>query len=212
MSCWANSASRPSFMSSGDFAASFAAQSATAASNAPGATTRLTIPSRCASCASMRSPSSSSSVIFLRPTLRPINAAIMNPNRPTLISGVPNVACSLATTRSQASASPSAPARTWPRAAQMTGLPSSPISVNRRGKRSLAAWRCTSGTSAAKPVRSPPLEKTVACVEASTTTRTASSARATASASSSSSSSASESALRVSGRSSAIVATSPATS
>src|SRR5919109_778973 len=46
-----------------------------------------------------------------------MSAMIMNGNTPTLISGVPNVAESLATTRSQASASPSAPASTWPYAA-----------------------------------------------------------------------------------------------
>ena len=45
-------------------------------------------------------------------------------------------------TRSQASASPSAPASTCPLAAQMTGLPSRPMSENTRGKRSLASWRC----------------------------------------------------------------------
>ena len=62
----------------------------------------------------------------------------MNGKTPTLISGVPKVAASLATIRSQASASPSAPARQWPLTAQMTGLPSSPMSVNSRGKRSVA--------------------------------------------------------------------------
>ena len=53
----------------------------------------------------------------------------MNGKTPTLISGVPNVAPSLATIRSHASASPSAPASTWPLAAQIVGLPSSPISA-----------------------------------------------------------------------------------
>ena len=77
---------------------------------------------------------------------------IMNGNTPTLISGVPKVAVSLATIRSQASAMPSAPASTWPFAAQIVGLPSSLISVNSRGKRSVPKCLCTSGTSAAKPV------------------------------------------------------------
>ena len=48
---------------------------------------------------------------------------IMNGNTPTLISGVPKVALSLATIRSHASARPSAPASTWPFAAQSVGLP-----------------------------------------------------------------------------------------
>ena len=54
----------------------------------------------------------------------------MNGNAPTLISGVPNVAASEATIRSHASAIPSAPASTCPRAAQIVGLPSAPISLN----------------------------------------------------------------------------------
>ena len=55
---------------------------------------------------------------------------IMNGKTPTLISGVPKRAVSLATIRSQASARPSAPASTWPLAAQSVGLPSSPIGRN----------------------------------------------------------------------------------
>ena len=62
----------------------------------------------------------------------------MKGKTPTLISGVPKVAFSPATTRSQASASPSAPARQWPLTAQITGLPSSPMTVKSRGKRSVA--------------------------------------------------------------------------
>ena len=62
---------------------------------------------------------------------------IMKGNTPTLISGVPKRTPSRATIRSQASASPSAPASTWPFAAHSDGLPSSPISWNRRGKRSV---------------------------------------------------------------------------
>ena len=58
---------------------------------------------------------------------------IMNGNTPTLISGVPKRASSRATTRSHASASPSAPASTCPLAAHSVGLPSSPIRRNRRG-------------------------------------------------------------------------------
>ena len=136
----------------------------------------------------------------------------MNGNTPTLISGVPNVARSEAITRSQASASPSPPASVWPRAAQMTGLPSSPISVNRRGKSSVAKCLWTSGTSAAKPPRLPPAENVVSCVEPSTTQRTSSSSRAASKAAIRSRSSASESALRDSGWSMAIVATPSATS
>ena len=78
------------------------------------------------------------------------------------------------------------------------------MSVNRRGNSDTSA--------SAKWARSPPLENTVACVEASTTQRTSASSRARSNAASSSLSTASESALRVSGWSSAIVATASATS
>ena len=131
----------------------------------------------------------------------------MNGNTPTLISGVPNVAVSLATTRSQASAIPSAPASTCPPAAQIVGLPSCMISVKSRGKRSVPKCLCTSGTSAANWSRLPPALKTFSCVEASTTQRTRSSSRAASNASISSPSSSPESALRVSGAFSEIVAT-----
>ena len=71
----------------------------------------------------------------------------------------------------------------------------------------MAKCLCTSGTSAANPPRLPPLEKTLSWVEVSTTQRTASSSRHASSAAISSASSSSDSALRVSGWSSAIVAT-----
>ena len=71
---------------------------------------------------------------------------------------------------------------------------------------------CTSGTSAAKPARFAPELNTLSCVEVSTTQRTAASSRAASNAACRSANSASESALRVSGWSSAIVATPPATS
>ena len=132
---------------------------------------------------------------------------IMNGNRPTLISGVPNRAPSLAMIRSHASAIPSAPASTWPFAAQIVGLPSSPINRNSRGKRSVAKCLCTSGTSAAKPARLAPAENTRSCVEVSTTQRTPASSRADSNAAVSSARSSSDRALRVSGWSSAIVAT-----
>ncbi len=103
---------------------------------------------------------------------------IMNGNRPTLISGVPKPAPSLATIRSQASAIPSEPASTWPLAATIVGLPSSPISLNSSTKRSEAKCLWTVGASAPKPPRFAPEEKTFSCEEASTTTRTASSSRA----------------------------------
>ena len=162
----------------------------------------------------MRSPSSSSSAAFLRGTLRKISAMIMNGKTPTLISGVPNVAFSLAITRSHASASPSAPARQCPRAAHSTGLPSSPMSVNSAGN-FVVVSRCLwiSGTSAANPARLPPELNVVSWVHARTTQRTASSSRARVpNAARRSSSTSSESALRVSGWSSAMVATPPATS
>ena len=161
----------------------------------------------------MRSPSSSSSAVFLRGRLRASSALIMNGKIPTFISGAPKVARSEASTRSQASARPSAPARQWPSTAHSTGLPSSPISVNSAGNLAVVS-RClrTSGTSAVKPARSPPALNVVSCVLASTTQRADSSARAASKASISSSSTAPDSALRVSGWSRAIVATpSPAT-
>jgi len=168
---------------------------------------RMSTDCRSASAATICSPSSISSAVFLRPTLRTMSAMIMNGNRPTLISGVPNRAPSLAMIRSQAKANPRAPASTCPLAAQIDGLPSSPSRRKARGKRSVAKCLCTSATSSAKPDRLPPLENTVSWVEVSTTQRTAGSSRARPSASISSFSSSSESALRVSGSSRAIVAT-----
>ena len=134
---------------------------------------------------------------------------IMNGNRPRLISGVPNSAVSAATTRSQARAMPSAPASTCPFAAQIVGLPSPPITPNRRTKRSVAKWRWMSGVSAANCATLPPEENTLSCVEVRTTQRTLSSLPACSKASVSSPSRSFESALRVSGSSSAIVAMPP---
>ena len=137
---------------------------------------------------------------------------IMNGNRPTLISGVPKPAVSLATIRSQASAIPSAPASTWPEAATIEGLPSSPSSMNTCGNSAVPRYLCAVGASAAKPPRLAPAENTFSCDDASTTTRTSSSDFAARNASSSSESSWSERALRVSGSSRVIVATCSATS
>ena len=78
---------------------------------------------------------------------------------------------------------------------------------NSRGNRSVPKCLCTSGTSAANWSRLPPAEKTVSCVEVSTTQRTPSSARASSNAPVRSVSSSFDSALRVSGWSIAIVAT-----
>ncbi len=132
---------------------------------------------------------------------------IMNGNAPTLISGVPNSAPSLAITRSHASAMPSEPASTCPPAAHSDGLPSSPIRRNSLTKRSLPKCLCTSGTSPAKPPRLAPLENTRSWLDASTTQRTASSSRACSNAAISSPSSSFDSALRVSGWFSVMVAT-----
>ena len=132
---------------------------------------------------------------------------IMNGKTPTLISGVPNVAPSLATIRSQQSASPSAPASTCPFAAQMVGLPSRMIVRNRRGKRSVPKCLCTSGTSAANWSSAPPAEKTFSCEEVSTTQRTRSSSRPLSKASVSSASSSFGERVAVVGGSSVIVAT-----
>jgi len=135
----------------------------------------------------------------------------MKGNAPTLISGVPNVACSEATIRSHASAIPSAPASTCPRAAHTVGLPSAPISRNSSRKRSEAMCLATSGVSCAKPPRFAPEENTFSCEDASTTQRTSSSSRARSSAAISAPNSSAESALRVSGSFSVSVAT-PASS
>ena len=89
----------------------------------------------------------------------------------------------------------------------MVGFPSWPISLNRRGKRSVPKCLCTSGSSDANWSRLAPDEKTFSCEEVSTTQRTASSSRAASKASISSVSSSLESALRFSGVSSVIVAT-----
>ncbi len=137
---------------------------------------------------------------------------IMNGNVPTLISGVPNVAPSEATIRSHASAIPSAPASTWPRAAHTVGLPSAPISLNRPTKRSEPKCFSTSGASAPKPPRLAPEENVFSCEDASTTQRTSASSRARSNAAIRPPSSSGESALRVSGSLSVIVATPSATS
>ena len=70
MSIWRNIASLPRRIITGDFAASWEAQSATAASNSSALTTRFTIPASRACSAVMRSPSSSISFVVLRGTLR----------------------------------------------------------------------------------------------------------------------------------------------
>src|SRR3954468_3514947 len=137
---------------------------------------------------------------------------IMKGKTPTLISGVPKVAFSDATTRPHASATRSAPASTGPRAAQIVGLRSSPIRRKRPTNFSVPKWRCTSGTSPAKPARLPPLEKTFSCEEASTTQRTSSSSRARSKASIAPWRSSLDSELRVSGSSRVMVATPSATS
>ena len=131
----------------------------------------------------------------------------MNGNSPTLISGVPNPALSFAMIRSHASAMPSDPARQWPLAAQIVGLPSVPISSNSFTNRSFANCLWTAGVSPANPERLPPDEKTFSCVEVSTTTRTSSSSRAASNPLVRSVSISHESELRVSGSSIAIVAT-----
>ena len=136
----------------------------------------------------------------------------MNGNTPTLISGVPKVAVSLAITRSHESAMPSAPASTCPFAAHSVGLPSSPISRNSWTKRSEPKCLWTSGTSSPKPPRLAPAEKTRSCEEVRTTARTSPSSRARLSAPVRSSRSSLESELRVSGSSSVIVATPSSTS
>ena len=90
----------------------------------------------------------------------------MNGNAPTLISGVPNVACSEATIRSHASAIPSAPASTCPRAAHDRRLAelADQLEQARRSARR-AKCLCTSAISAAKPPRFAPEENVRSCEE-----------------------------------------------
>ena len=90
----------------------------------------------------------------------------MKGNRPTLISGVPKPAPSLATIRSQARAIPSDPARTCPFAATIVGLPSSPMVLKSSTNLRLASWRAISGASAPNAARFAPEEKTFSCEDA----------------------------------------------
>src|SRR5215212_4167295 len=137
---------------------------------------------------------------------------IMYGNAPTLISGVPKVAPSLAITRSQERARPIPPASTWPLAAQRDGLPSRGISRKNSRKRSEAKCLATNGASAAKPPRSAPAQKTFSPAPERTTARTSSEALASFIASTSSLSIWPESMLRFSGSFSVTVATPSATS
>ena len=104
------------------------------------------------------------------------------------------------------------PARTWPLAAQSEGLPSRGISRKNSRKRSEAKCFWTSGTSAAKPPRSAPAQKTLSPAPVRTTARTSSASRAAFIASTSSASICPESMLRFSGLFSVTVATPSATS
>ena len=104
------------------------------------------------------------------------------------------------------------PARTWPLAAQSDGLPSRGISRKNSRKRSEAKCFWTSGTSAAKPPRSAPAQKTLSPAPVRTTARTSSESRAVFIASTSSVSICPESMLRFSGLFSVTVATPSATS
>ncbi len=78
----------------------------------------------------------------------------MNGKSPTLISGVPKPAPSLATIRSQASAIPSEPASTWPLAATIDGLPSSPSALKTSRNAAVPDGTCErSARRRAKPPR-----------------------------------------------------------
>ena len=181
MSCWRNIASLPSFMSTGDFAASRSAQSATAASNSSAGTTRLTSPIRSRLLRVDRSPSSSSSLVFLRADVavdqrhdherEHADVDLGRPERrrpPWRRSGRRRARC------------PSAPASTCPLAAQIVGLPSSPISREQRAGSARSRSACAR---AARRPRSPPRlrargERPSRAWRSSTTQRTASSSRA----------------------------------
>src|SRR5882672_9135683 len=130
---------------------------------------------------------------------------------PTLISGVPNVAVSTATSRSQAHARPNPPAKAWPLIRPTIGLPSSAISM----KSSASAWRpsCSSSgdLSPPNPLRSAPAQKARSPAPVITTTAIAGSALHQASATRRSRIIAAESGLRCSGRFIVRVAIAPLT-
>ncbi len=207
MSCWRNIASLPSLISTGDFAASFAAHSSTAASNSSAGDDLVDDPEPLGLRGVIRSPSSSSSVVFLRGDVAVDQRHDHEREDADVDLGRPELGAVLRDDQVAGERD----ARARPRARGRWRRRSSACRARRsagtaRGKRSVPKCLWTSGTSAANPPRLPPDEKIFSCEEVSTTQRTASSSRALEGAISPSSSS-SDSALRVSGWSSVIVAT-----
>ena len=125
------------------------------------ATTRLTIPIRSASSAEICSPSSSSSFVFLRADVA-VDQRHDHEREDADVDLGRAEARALARRRSgrRRAPAPSAPASTCPLAAHSVGLPSSPISAEQAREALDARRACaTSGTSAAKPARLPPLRE-----------------------------------------------------
>src|SRR5438094_293003 len=160
MSCCRYSESRPSRMATGDFLASDSAISLTVESRCSCATTRLITPSDCSCVAVQRSPSISISRRTLRGMLRERMAWIIIGQIPTLISGVPKVAVSTATSRSHEHASPSPPASVWPLMRPTIGLPSSAMRMKRSTNRSRLRNFSRLVVSPSKVVRSAPAQNT----------------------------------------------------
>src|SRR2546430_2536682 len=160
MSCCRYSESRPSRMATGDFFASASAISLTVDSRCSCATTRLITPSDCSCVAVHRSPSISISRRTLRGMVRDRMAWIIIGQIPTLISGVPKVAVSTATSRSHEHARPSPPASAWPLIRPTIGLPSSAMRMNRSTNRSRLRNFSRLVVSPSKLVRSAPAQNT----------------------------------------------------
>ena len=138
MSCWRNIASLPSRIITGDLAASSSAHSATAASNSSAGTTWLTIPIRSAS---SRVDALAQQQQLVGLLARDVAVDQRHDHEGEDADGDLGGAERRALAGDDEVAGqrePSAPASTWPLAAQIVGLPSSPIRRNRRGKRSVA--------------------------------------------------------------------------
>ena len=170
-------------------------------------TTMSTRPNRAASAASNCSPVSSSRRAAAGCIRRRTGREITAGTTPTRTSVNANVAVSTATTMSAAAVRPMPPARAGPASCATTGLGDRAIRCRIAGS---SRTPSAPGAAVASSLRSmPELNTGPSC--ASTMTRTAGSATAASRASFSSARSARDSALRLPGESSVIVATPPAT-
>ena len=165
------------------------------------------IPYTCSCVAVQRSPSISISSRTLRGRFLERIAWIIIGQIPTLISGVPKVAVSVETSRSQEQASPRPPASAWPLIRPTIGLPRLAISVNSSTKSSRLRWRSRSVRFPSKLERSAPAQKALSPAPVRTTTRTSASCLHQANAAARSRSIAPDNGLRCSGRLSVTVAT-----